>query len=49
MDDTFSVTAEIPVPAFNQNPSKSFVKDDQVWVFVNLDDELGFVRLSFDL
>jgi hypothetical protein len=46
MDNTFFLTAEIPIPGLNQIPSKSFVKNDQVWVFVNLDDEMGFVRLS---
>ena len=41
--------AESIVPELKNIPQTYFVKDGAVWIFENMEDELGFVRLSIDL
>lgn len=36
----------IPKPGFFPSSSKSFIKDGYYWTFLNLEDELAFVRLK---
>ncbi|WP_373523609.1 DUF4221 family protein, partial [Aquiflexum sp.] len=48
-DENFKLLNESPIPELNGKPlSKYFVKDGMLWVFVNLDDEMGFIRVSFE-
>jgi hypothetical protein len=36
------------VPILNKTPGKHFVKGGKIWIFENIDDEMGFIRLSVD-
>jgi hypothetical protein len=45
-DENFQVLGESVVPQLNQPPSSPFVKDGKIWMYVNVDDELGFARLT---
>jgi len=47
-DEEFNLLGEIPIPELKTGSSaKYFAKDGMLWVFENMDDEVGFVRLSF--
>jgi len=46
MDNALQIIAETPLPMFDKYPSNHFVKDGKIWIFENLEDEMGFVRLS---
>jgi hypothetical protein len=46
MDKALQIIAETPLPMFDKNPSNHYVKDGKIWIFENLEDEMGFVRLS---
>ena len=48
LDENFNLLGESLVPQLQQPPSSVFVKDGKIWYYVNVDDELGFVRLAFD-
>lgn len=48
-DADFNVIAESLVEDLTKPPGFHFVKDGMLWLFVNLEDELGFVRLNIDL
>lgn len=48
MDNEFQIIAETPLPMFDKYPSHHFVKDGKIWMFENIGDEMGFVRLSID-
>jgi len=46
-DEHFSLIGEIPIPELRNGSSvKYFVKDGMLWVFENIDDEMGFIRLA---
>lgn len=47
-DKDFNLIAESLVPDLNKRPDKHFVKDSQIWIFENIDDEMGFIRLSVE-
>ncbi|MCH7410945.1 DUF4221 domain-containing protein [Belliella sp. DSM 111904] len=47
-DNNFKLVSEIPLPTSNKTPGSYFVKNGAVWVFENLDDEMGFVRIKID-
>jgi hypothetical protein len=47
-DRDFNLIAESLVPDLNKRPDKHFVKDGQIWIFENIDDEMGFIRLSVE-
>lgn len=49
MDKELQIIAEAPLPMFDKYPSHHFVKDGKIWMFENMEDEMGFVRLSIDL
>lgn len=36
------------IPELIQEPKRHFVKDGQIWIFENIEDEVGFVRLSVE-
>ncbi|WP_143960134.1 DUF4221 family protein [Litoribacter populi] len=46
LDGSFNVLGESKVDVLSKTPSSSFVKDGKVWIYENVDDELGFVRLE---
>lgn len=39
---------EALVPKLDKVPAKHFAKDGKIWMYINLEDELGFVRLTVD-
>ncbi|WP_291787268.1 DUF4221 family protein [Cecembia sp.] len=45
-DQDFNLIAESLVPNLNQRPAKQIVKDGQIWIFENMDDEIAFLRLE---
>ncbi|MFD2034754.1 DUF4221 family protein [Belliella marina] len=45
-DEDFNLISEGEVLEFNSESVKYFAKDGMLWFFTNVDDELGFVRLS---
>jgi hypothetical protein len=46
LDASFKVLGESRLNALSKLPSKPFVKNGKIWLFENIDDELGFVRLT---
>lgn len=48
-DEKLNWIQEARLPFLTQAPSRHFVKDGMLWLFVNLEDEMGFVRMSIDL
>jgi hypothetical protein len=48
-DKNLEMIAEALVPELTTIPQTYFVKDGAIWIFENMEDELGFVRLSIDL
>jgi len=48
LDKDFNLLSEAPLNTYTKIPSRHFVKDGKIWIFENMDDEMGFVRLSFD-
>jgi hypothetical protein len=45
-DEDFNLVLEGEIPELVTESTKYFVKDGKLWVFANLDDEMGFVRIS---
>lgn len=45
-DSDFNLVQESLIPELTQSPAKHFVKDGQIWIYENVEDELGFVRVS---
>ena len=46
LDENFKVLGETVVEGIKHFPGNPFVKDGKIWVYLNVDDELGFVRIS---
>lgn len=46
LDKDFKILKESLVDVLDKRPNYHFVKDGKIWIFENLDDEMGFVRLS---
>jgi hypothetical protein len=46
-DEEFNLLGESSVSQLTQIPNFVFVKDGKIWSYVNVDDELGFVRMEF--
>jgi len=47
-DKDLKMLAESAIPQLTNRPPFHFAKDGKLWVFENIEDEMGFVRLSFD-
>ena len=47
-DGNFNMLRESRVPVLDKAPAHHFAKDGKIWIFENIKDEMGFVRLSFD-
>ncbi len=45
-DKDFQLKAEGELPQFQDSPKFHFAKDGKIWLFQNMNDEMGFVRLS---
>ncbi|WP_158859012.1 DUF4221 family protein [Lunatibacter salilacus] len=45
-DKDLNMVAESAIPQMNKRPFFHFAKDGKLWVFENIEDEMGFVRLS---
>ncbi|WP_162416370.1 DUF4221 family protein [Cyclobacterium roseum] len=48
-DEELNLIQEAELPFLTEKPLRHFIKDGMLWVFVNLEDEMGFVRMSIDL
>ncbi|MEX2568710.1 MAG: DUF4221 family protein [Cyclobacteriaceae bacterium] len=48
-DENLEMITESVVPELSNIPRTYFVKDGAIWIFENMEDELGFVRLNVDL
>lgn len=46
LDKKLNLIAEGKVPELNNYPPFHFAKDGQLWLFENIEDEMGFVRLD---
>lgn len=47
LDQEFKILGEALVSELQEYPNIHFVKDGKIWIAKNIEDELGFVRLSF--
>lgn len=47
-DENFNLIAESNIPEIQKRPAKHFAKDGKIWLYENIDDELGFVRIRLD-
>jgi hypothetical protein len=48
MDQDFNVLVEQKVEQLTKNPGYHFLKDGKIWFFENMEDEMGFIRLSLN-
>lgn len=48
LDKEANVLTEISIPELQEPSRFQFFKDGKIWIFENIEDEMGFVRLSFD-
>ncbi|AKP51254.1 DUF4221 family protein [Cyclobacterium amurskyense] len=48
-DPDFNVIAASLVEALNTPPGYHFVKDGKIWMYINRQDEMGFVQLTVDI
>ncbi|MCH6235303.1 DUF4221 family protein [Cognataquiflexum rubidum] len=46
LDQDFKVLGETFVKELQSSPAKHFVKDGKIWIYENVDDELGFVVMT---
>lgn len=47
-DKELELLGEALIPEITTAPKKHFTKDGKIWIFENMDDELAFVRLTFN-
>lgn len=45
-DSEFSLVDELEIKELSEIDNDYFIKDGKLWLLINLDDELGFVRIS---
>ncbi len=48
LDKELNFLGESPVTVLDQKPGKHFAKNGKIWIYENINDEMGFVRLAFD-
>jgi len=46
LDKELNMLGETLVPLLTKKPGKHFAKDGKIWIYENLNDEMGFVRLT---
>lgn len=47
-DENLELIGESLVPELTKVPGRHFAKNGKIWIFENMEDEMGFVRLSID-
>lgn len=47
-DENFNLLGETLLDGLKQVPNSVFVRDGQIWSYFNVDDELGFVRMTIN-
>lgn len=47
-DEELNQIGETILPQLNKKPAKHFAKDGKIWIYENISDEMGFVRLIFN-
>jgi hypothetical protein len=47
-DAEFNLLSELEIEELSDFDNDYFIKDGKLWLFINLDDEMGFVRLSLN-
>jgi hypothetical protein len=48
LDEDFNLLGETDLSHLGSVPTYGFVKDGKIWYYVNVDDELGFVRMTIN-
>lgn len=48
LDENFNILGETAVEGIKHFPSNPFVKDGEIWIYLNVDDELGFVKMKIN-
>ncbi|MEX2566804.1 MAG: DUF4221 family protein [Cyclobacteriaceae bacterium] len=48
LDKDLNILGEVLVPQLNKKPGKHFAKDGKIWIYENMNDEMGFVRLGME-
>jgi hypothetical protein len=48
LDKDFKVLGETLVKELKHSPATHFVKDGKIWMYENVDDELGFIRIGIN-
>lgn len=48
MDKDLNIVKEIFLEQYSKNPPSHFFVDNKIWLYENMDDELGFVRITID-
>lgn len=46
LDKELNLINEMPIPQLKYTPNFSFAKDGKIWMFENVEDEMGFVRIA---
>lgn len=46
LDKELNLINEMPIPQLKYSPYFSFAKDGRIWIFENVEDEMGFVRIA---
>ncbi len=47
-DESLNLLAEVLIPELKATPKKHFLKDNKIWIFENIEDELAFIRLGLE-
>lgn len=47
-DKDFQLKAEGQLPEFQESPRFHFAKDGKIWIFQNIEDEMGFIRFTLE-
>ncbi|EON76691.1 hypothetical protein ADIS_3141 [Lunatimonas lonarensis] len=48
LDANLDILKETQLPRLSKNPRNHFFTDNRIWLFENMDDELGFIRITVD-
>lgn len=48
LDNKFNLLSELEIKELSDFDNDYFIKDGKLWLFINLDDEMGFLRISFN-
>lgn len=46
IDKDWNILAEVALGTWPKAPSRHFVKDGKIWMFENIEDEMGFVVMG---